>query len=85
MSEQALDAHLERWERGQEEMVEIEKGYLEYLEAENKRLREALREQLNIRGYAYRGMCDAVPDDVRHAFIALGTPCDDIDKVSLAK
>jgi len=46
-------------------------------------LKESLKEQLSKRGYAFRGMCDAVPDDIRRAFIALDTPCDEIDKASL--
>jgi len=47
MSEQALDAHLERISNQPEEMVEVEKGYLEYLESENttlKRENNKLRE-----------------------------------------
>ncbi|TET81169.1 MAG: hypothetical protein E3J37_09665 [Anaerolineales bacterium] len=43
MSEQALEAHLENQEqRPPEEMVEVEKDYLEWLEAERKRLQESV-------------------------------------------
>ncbi|NIN00527.1 MAG: hypothetical protein GTO24_21315 [candidate division Zixibacteria bacterium] len=56
---------------------------LRELETENAALKEALEEQLGIRGYAYRGRCDGVPDDVRRAFIAIGSPCDEIDKKHL--
>lgn len=37
-----LDEHLKRWEQGQEEVVEVPKGYLKWLKAENERLREAM-------------------------------------------
>jgi len=40
MSEKALDAHLERMSEPPEEMVEVEKSYLEYLESDNKALKE---------------------------------------------
>ncbi len=48
-------------------------------------LEEALTEQLDKRGYAFRGNCDDVPDDVRRVFIAIGTPCDEIDKMALVE
>jgi len=71
------DAELEQW--GIAMRAEVAQ-----LEAERERLREALTEQISeLRGYAYRGRCDGVPDDIRRAFIALGTPCDDIDKAAL--
>ena len=52
---------------------------------EVSQLEEALIEQLHERGYAFRGKCDGVPDDIRRAFIALGTPCDEIDEKALAE
>jgi len=42
MSEQALDAHLEQWEQRPEEMIETEKGYLEWLEERIAQLEERL-------------------------------------------
>ena len=39
MSEQALDAHLEQWEQRPEEMVEVERGYLEWLEGRVEQLK----------------------------------------------
>ena len=53
------------------------------VEGENGRLREALTEQLGKQGYAYRGRCDGVSDDIRRAFLALSTPCDDADRKAL--
>lgn len=50
-----------------------------------EQLEEALTEQLDKRGYAFRGRCDGVPDDIRRAFLALGTPCNEVDKKALAK
>ena len=38
MSEQALDAHLEQWEQRPEEMIEVERGYLEWLEGRVEQL-----------------------------------------------
>lgn len=52
-------------------------------EEQLQQAREALKEQLDLRGYAFRGKCDGVPNDVRRAFIAIGTPCDEIDKQAL--
>ena len=49
MSDEALNAHLERISGPPEEMVEVEKGYLEYLEegnAELKRENEKEHEQV---------------------------------------
>jgi len=46
MSEQALDAHLERWEQGQEEKIETEKGYLEWLEKRIAQLEAKLASRL---------------------------------------
>jgi len=43
MSEQALDAHLEQWEQRPEEMIETEKGYLEWLEKRIAQLEECLK------------------------------------------
>jgi len=39
MTEQALDDHLKRMSQPPEETVEVEKGYLEYLEEENAKLK----------------------------------------------
>jgi len=47
MSEQALDAHLEQWEQCPEEMIEVERGYFEWLEGRVEQLEgeiERLRE-----------------------------------------
>jgi len=58
------------------------KSDIDKLEAENERSREALTEQLNIRGYAFRGRCDGVPEDIERAFNALGI-CTEEHKASL--
>ena len=60
-------------------------GIITRLKIKQDALKEALEEQLLKRGFAYRGNCDGVPDDVRRGFIALGSPCDEIDKQALKK
>jgi len=49
MSEQRLDAHLEQWEQRPEEMIEIEKGYLEWLEEHVAQLKAELAEEIESR------------------------------------
>ena len=77
MNDKLIGSHTdEDWKRLQEENT--------LLAEHNQALRESLTEQLCKRGFAYRGgNCDGVPDDIRRAFIAVGLPCDEIDKVAL--
>ena len=42
MGEQALDAHLEQWEQRPEEMIKVERGYLEWLEGRVEQLKADL-------------------------------------------
>jgi len=47
-------------------------------------LERVLIEQLGKRGYAFRGRCDSVPEDVERAFNALGI-CTEGHRTELAK
>ena len=81
-----------------QEMVMVEKSYLEWVgreitdirqrlaekDKEIEQLRDALTEQLDRRGWAFRGRCDNVPEDIERAFNAMGI-CTEEHKVFLAE
>ena len=54
------------------EEIKSLKQQLSEKDKEIEQLRDALTEQLDRRGFAFRGRCDAVPEDIERAFSAMG-------------
>ena len=73
---------------GRQEEIEAMFAELEQQLAEKdgeiEQLRDALTEQLDRRGFAFRGRCDAVPEDIERAFSAMGI-CTDEHRAFLAE